>query len=160
MARDRVKRFYREHERWYAKSLREARVERDEAALGVGVDDMEGGGTHGEWRVAWMNLGGDGGRRRLVPYLHAFEDAWHLPEFAEFVALLQPLGGRGDGREPTVDEIADALIAAGWEETTQRRNPEHEAWAEIERRKVEAAADRLESEAAKLREHAAKMAQG
>lgn len=160
MGRERVRRFYREHEQWYAKSLREAGVDRDEAALGIGVDNMEGGGTHGEWRVAWMGLGGDGSRRRLVPYLHAFEDSWHLPEFAEFIALLQPLGGRGNGREPTVDEIADALAAAGWEETTQRTNPEHKAWAANERHKIEAAASRMESEAARLREQAAKMAAG
>ncbi len=81
------------------------------------------GGTTGEFAIRWAMLSG-----KPTPRLEAFDDAWHaLTQFSDLLRWMASL----DDENPSPQRVADALMALGVKDLTERVNP-HTSPAERE----------------------------
>lgn len=104
--------FSHHNESYYAKSLPLSQGVVDDIYFGLSCG---GGGTHGEMKMEWTELGG-----RSVPQLKVYDDAWGV--LASFTDLLTEMASVTDDNI-TPKEFCEMLIRCGFKDTTQRKNP-------------------------------------
>jgi hypothetical protein len=101
--------FSRASKAWYAKTAlpsHEGEIE----YIYVGMYDLEGGGTSGEFRIGWVELSG-----RNVPKLVAYDDAWDvMTRFADLFSKMAEL----DNKNVTPDAFCDILRGLGIKDIT------------------------------------------
>jgi hypothetical protein len=116
---------------WHGRASRQARgVKPGEDDITLGFYNPEGG-TSGEFTIRWRQLDS-----RVVPYLHAFEDSWSaLANFHDVITGLAEL----DGTNPTVEAVAQVLLACGVRDATERQSPYEGEAPEVTRDDVDAA---------------------
>jgi len=98
---------------WYGDvTTRDRKNGEDEITMGYYCPE---GGTSGEFTIKWRELNG-----RMVPRLQAFDDSWSaLAGFADVIEGLRKL----DDTNPTVEQVAEVLLACGVKDDTPRESP-------------------------------------
>lgn len=108
------RRFIISSQAWYgdANRSKDSKPGDDEIMLGYYCPD---GGTSGEFSIKWRELA-----NRNVPYLKAYDDSWSaLAGFTDVIQELKKL----DGTDPTVEQVAQVLVACGVKDATPRESP-------------------------------------
>lgn len=82
----------------------------------IGMYDVVGGGTTGEFAIRWMKVGGN-----WTPRLEAFNDSWNA--LALFGDLLKGLSDL-DCERPSPQVIYELLISLGIADLTRRTRPD------------------------------------
>jgi hypothetical protein len=113
-----VRGFYHLSEAWYGPAnLRHSEIV---DRIGIGIYNVTGGGTPGEFSIEWHNLGGGG----VCPRLQVFGSTWKI-FYESFHDLAKALATLGHNATPA--EIAKLLRdELGVEDLTPRDRPERD----------------------------------
>ena len=104
-----IRQFYYLNEAWYFLPQKDCTAE---VMFGFYSPD---GGTSGEMAMRWHNIGGS-----PTPRLEVFSDAWSaLGRFGDVVTALAQV----DGRDITPHEFCALLTRCGFQDRTERRQP-------------------------------------
>jgi len=112
-------------EAWYGDTVRQGWERGVQAELNAGLDvlgvDGEPDGTClGEWQLTWT----EPHRKPADVELRVPADAWKAFVRTQFPALLAELGMDDPGSPvPTIEQVAQKLLAAGWVDATVRPDP-------------------------------------
>ena len=100
---------------WYGEACLRDRLAGCVDEITIGMYDLTGGGTSGEFAIRWIELGGEN-----VPRLEAFSDSWDaLGQFRDLLAELARL----DSTNPTPSKICEVLVSLGIEDATETKQP-------------------------------------
>jgi hypothetical protein len=104
-------------EAYYAKSLPLPPGVVDEFFFGLSCG---GGGTHGEMKMEFRELGGD-----IVAELQVFDDGWEvLASFTDLLAEMAKVNTTSSNdKSITPKEFSEMLIRCGFKDQTQRDDP-------------------------------------
>ena len=85
-------------------------------SVSVGMYDVDGGGTTGEFSVQWIEIGTHGSQRCVTPRLMVFDDAWDaLLEFSDLLAKMKEV----DGQDITDEQFVEILKGLGISDLTE-----------------------------------------